>query len=84
MIDAQKLREGLREEVVPARLSDHVKCDGFLFHWRKGVVRCQHGATVYEIQVGHDCWDSPLHYETDGPLGDAYECGRCGALLQVG
>jgi hypothetical protein len=32
---------------------------------------------------GHDCWENPVHYLL--PSGrDAYDCGICGDLLQVG
>jgi len=32
----------------------------------------------------HDCWEHSVEYESDGPLGHGWECGLCGALLQVG
>ena len=32
----------------------------------------------------HDCWEYPVPYVSDGPLGHGWECGKCGALLQVG
>jgi len=33
----------------------------------------------------HNCDEVPWDHETtDGPLGDAYSCSICGALMQVG
>jgi len=32
----------------------------------------------------YDCWESPVPYESDGPLGHGWECGVCGAFLQGG
>lgn len=32
----------------------------------------------------HDCMDHAVPYESDGPLGHGFECGRCGAFLQAG
>ena len=32
----------------------------------------------------HDCWENPVPYESDGPLGHGWECGVCGAFLQAG
>jgi hypothetical protein len=32
----------------------------------------------------HDCWENPVPYESDGPLGHGWECGICGAFLQAG
>jgi len=36
---------------------------------------------------GHDCWDNPVHSlfrSSRGGMQDAYNCGICGELLQVG
>jgi hypothetical protein len=36
---------------------------------------------------GHDCWDFPVHRtfrRQGGGTQDAYDCGVCGDLLQVG
>lgn len=32
----------------------------------------------------HDCDENVEYVEFDGPLGQAYYCSICGALLQVG
>lgn len=32
----------------------------------------------------HDCWENFVYTENDGALGQAYICGLCGELLQVG
>lgn len=32
----------------------------------------------------HDCWDHPVPYVSDGPLGHGFECGLCGGFLQAG
>lgn len=32
----------------------------------------------------HDCWENPVPYESDGPLGHGWECGVCGTFLQAG
>jgi hypothetical protein len=69
---------------IPSTIAEHAKCDGDLYAYDKGQVRCQHRDATYAIPVDHDCWDFAEHYTTDGPLGDAYDCGRCGAFLQVG
>lgn len=36
---------------------------------------------------GHDCWANPVHRtfrSSRGGMQDAYDCGICGDLLQVG
>jgi hypothetical protein len=45
----------------------------------------KHAAKVKE--KGHDCWQHPVHYTFESSRGgqqDAYDCGICGDLLQVG
>jgi len=32
----------------------------------------------------HDCFDHAVYVETEGRLGQAYYCGKCGSLIQVG
>lgn len=52
------------------------------YHYSDGVNKCfDCGVT---IEVDHNCMEHAVHYTTDGALGDAYDCGRCGAFLQVG
>lgn len=62
-------------------LTDHEDCE--LFAYRDGEVRCFEHAGV-SIKVDHNCIENPVHYQTDGPLGDAYDCSICGAFIQVG
>lgn len=35
-------------------------------------------------EPAHDCWDHPVPYVSDGPLGHGWECGVCGNFLQAG
>lgn len=37
-----------------------------------------------ECKPDHDCYEHATYIEWDGPLGHGWECGKCGALLQVG
>ena len=36
------------------------------------------------VEADHNCWENAVPYESDGPLGHGWECGICGALIQVG
>lgn len=49
-----------------------------------GMEREARSILAENIVEAHDCMDYALHYKTDGPLGDAYDCSRCGRLIQVG
>jgi hypothetical protein len=49
----------------------------------------EEGDREYAEQVkamGHDCWEHPVHstFRSRGGIQDAYHCGICDELLQVG
>lgn len=52
------------------------------------IVAVAQAAEVVAIAAkGHDCWDNPVHStfrSSRGGMQDAYHCGICGDLLQVG
>jgi len=53
-----------------------------VFLWARREGKCEECGTI--VALDHDCFDFAISYESDGPLGHGYECGKCGLFMQAG